>query len=90
MKNDNQLFDDFARVAMGGIGVLQGMKGEVSEVTRQLVEKIVADCRLVPRDEFDVVKQMLKDLIVEKQELIQRINVLESKQEIIPEITNKD
>src|SRR3546814_15618372 len=53
MQADNRLLDDLARVASGAFGALTGVRGEVEDVFRRRLERILADMDLVPRDELD-------------------------------------
>ena len=78
MQADNRLLDDLARVASGAFGALTGVRGEVEDVFRRRLERILADMDLVPRDEFDAVKAMAAKARQEQEALERRVAALEA------------
>lgn len=78
MQADNRLLDDLARVASGAFGALTGVRGEVEDVFKRRLERILADMDLVPRDEFDAVKAMAAKARQEQEALERRVAVLEA------------
>lgn len=79
MQTENRFFDDFARLATGALGALQGVRQEADGVVRQLVERFVADMQLVPREEFEAVKAMAAKARAENEMLAERLAALEAK-----------
>ncbi|MCW0180734.1 accessory factor UbiK family protein [Zavarzinia sp.] len=79
MQTENRFLDDIARLATGAVGALQGVRQEADGVVRQLVERFVADMKLVPRDEFEAVKAMAAKARAENEVLAERLAVLEAK-----------
>lgn len=79
MQTENRFFDDLARLATGAVGALQGVRQEADGVVRQLVERFVADMKLVPRDEFEAVKAMAAKARAENESLAERLAALEAK-----------
>lgn len=78
MQADNRLLDDLARVAGGAFGALTGVRGEVEDVFKRRLERILADMDLVPREEFDAVKAMAAKARLEQEALEKRVAALEA------------
>lgn len=79
MQIDNRLLDDFARVAGGALAALVGVKDEVDVMLRQQLEKVLASMELVPREEFEAVKEMAAKARAEQDALRARIEALEAR-----------
>ena len=79
MQTDNHLLDDLARLATGGLGVLQSAKGEVAARLRDQVERLATDLDLVSREEFDAVKAMAAQARRENEALAARIEACEAR-----------
>ena len=79
MQTDSHLLDDVARVATGAMGAASGLKGEIDAMIRRRLEAILARMDLVPRDEFDAVKEMAARARSENEELAERLARLEAK-----------
>ena len=79
MQTQNRILDDLARVANGAVGTLAGLKTEIETLVRQRVESFLADMDLVPRDEFDAVKEMAATARAEQEKLEARVAALEAK-----------
>lgn len=84
MQIDNRLLDDFARVAGGALAALVGVKDEVEVMLRQQLEKVLASVELVPREEFDAVKEMAAKARAEQDALSARIEALEAQLGVAP------
>lgn len=80
MQTTARVFDDIARLASGALGTAQGVKGEMDNLIRQKIEKLVFEMDLVPREEYDALKAMVVRLseVVEAQEA--KIATLEAAQ----------
>lgn len=78
MQTDNKLLDDFARVATGALGTLQGVRAEVEAIVKQRLERMLADMDMVPRDEFDAVKAMAATAREENERLAEELTVLKA------------
>ncbi len=57
MQTDNPFLDGMAKLFTDAAGAAQSLKGEVDGFVRARMEKLVADMDLVPRDEFEAVRQ---------------------------------
>ena len=78
MQSQNRLFDDLARVASGAVGALADVRGELEELFRQRLERYLAEAEMVPRDEFDTIKDVAVKAR-EAQELLEaRVAALEA------------
>ncbi len=79
MQTDNRFFDDMARVAGGAMGVLSGLKGEIESMVHAQVERILGRMDLVPREDFEAVREMAQRAREEQEALADRVARLEAK-----------
>lgn len=79
MQTTNRIFDDLARVANGAVSTLVGVKDEIEAIVRAQLERILVDMEMVPREEFDAVKEMAANARAEQEKLEKRVAELESK-----------
>ena len=79
MQTDSHILDDVARVATGAMGAASGLKGELDAMVKRRLEGILAQMDLVPRDEFDAVKEMAARARSESEALTERVARLEAK-----------
>ena len=79
MQTDSHILDDVARVATGAMGAASGLKGELDAMVKRRLEGILAQMDLVPRDEFDAVKEIAVRARSESEALAERVAVLEAK-----------
>ena len=79
MQTDSHILDDVARVATGAMGAASGLKGELDAMVKRRLEGILAQMDLVPRDEFDAVKEMAVRARSESEALAERVAQLEAK-----------
>ena len=85
MQTRGRFFDDFAKVAGGAASTLSGVKAEIEGLARQQIERLLVNADLVPRDEFDAVKEMAAKARSEQEALQLRVEQLEAALK-----TNKD
>ncbi|WP_425406297.1 accessory factor UbiK family protein [Hwanghaeella sp.] len=78
MQTTGRLFDDIARVASGAAGALSGVRDEVEALVKHRMERILADMDLVPRDEFEAVKEVAANARAEQEKLEARVAALEA------------
>lgn len=78
MQTQNPFLNDLSKLATGAAGAMQGMKQEVEAMVRQRVERILADLDLVPREEFEAVKDMARQAREENDALLKRVEALEA------------
>lgn len=79
MQSENRFFDDISRMASGAMGALAGVRTEIEGMVRQRVERMAADMNLVPRDEFDAVKEMAATARAEQEQLSVKLAALEAR-----------
>ena len=79
MQTDSHILDDVARVATGAMGAASGLKGELDAMVKRRLEGILAHMDLVPREEFDAVKEMAARARSESEALAERVAQLEAK-----------
>ena len=72
-------FDDIARLANGAAGTLAGARSEVETLVKQRMESVLADMDVVPREEFEVVREMARTAREENDALKKRLEALEAK-----------
>ena len=77
MQPPNKLMDDLAKVANGAFGAFSGVRNEVEEQIKQRLERYLAEVDLVPREEFDAVREMAIKAREENEHLSERLDVLE-------------
>ena len=79
MQTDNPVLDDLAKLAGGAAGTMHGMKREIEAAVKARVERLVSELQLVPREEFEVVRDMAKLARQENDALLERIDALEAR-----------
>ncbi|AVM76001.1 accessory factor UbiK family protein [Magnetospirillum gryphiswaldense] len=79
MQTQNPFFDDLARMAGGALGALSGLRAEIEGLIRQQMERFMAGVDMVPREEFEVVRDMAIKAREENDALAKRLADLEAK-----------
>lgn len=79
MQSRNRVFDDFARVTNGAASVLSGFRDEAEAKLRQQLERLLADMDVVPREEFEAVRDMAANARREQELLTARVGELEAR-----------
>jgi BMFP domain-containing protein YqiC len=77
-QTQNRVLDEIARMFTNAAGAAQGVRQEVETVIRSQAERLVADLDLVPREEFEVVRDMAALAREENEALRARIEALET------------
>lgn len=80
----SRFFDEFARLMNDAAGVAQGVRREFDTVFRTQAERILRDLDVVPREEFEAVKDMARLAREDNEALKARIAALEAKLGITP------
>lgn len=78
MQSQNRLLDDLARAATGAMGAFGGLKAELDQQVRALVERFLKSQDLVTREEFEAVREMASRARAENEDLKQRLAALEA------------
>ncbi len=75
----NRFLDDIARLATDAAGAAQGVRREVETVVRTQIEKLLREFDVVPREEFEAVREMALLAREENDKLAARLAALEAK-----------
>jgi BMFP domain-containing protein YqiC len=78
MQTENRFFDDLARLANSAVGTAAQIRTEFETLVKQRLERMLADMDLVPREEFEAVKEMAAKARDEQEALQARIAALEA------------
>ena len=79
MQTRSRAFDDLAKVVGGAVSTLTGLKAEIEVLIRQQIERFLLDADMLPRDEFDAVKEMAANARSGQEALEKRVRDLERK-----------
>jgi len=72
----NKILDDVSQL-VSGLGVAaQGVREELAQTLRSMLDTMLADGALVTREEFEVVREMAEKARAENQRLQQEIDAL--------------
>lgn len=78
MQTDNRVLDSLARLLTDAAGAAKSLRGEVETVVKQRLDRLAAEMKLVPREEFEAVKAMAAKARAENERLAQRVGALEA------------
>jgi BMFP domain-containing protein YqiC len=78
VQTTNRFFDDVARLMNDAAGVAQGVRREFETLFRSQAERILRDLDVVPREEFEAVKDMARLAREENEALKARVAALEA------------
>jgi BMFP domain-containing protein YqiC len=73
-----RIFDEMARLMNDAAGVAQGVRREFDTLFRSQAERILRELDVVPREEFEAVKEMARLAREENEALKTRIEALEA------------
>ena len=75
----NKILDDVSQL-VSGLGVAaQGMREELAQTLRGMLDTMLADGALVTREEFEVVREMAEKARAENQRLQKEIDALKQR-----------
>ncbi len=78
MQTSSRFFDDIARVAGGALGAAAGLRNELEAMVRDRLQRMMSDMDLVPREEFEAVREMAAKARAEQEALAARVEALEA------------
>ena len=78
MASKDRLLDDIAKMAGGAASALGNIQNQIKEDVKTRVDEIAMRMDLVPREDFERVEAMLKEYRTKQDELLKRIEALES------------
>ncbi len=76
---ENRILDDIAKLMTSAAGAAQGMRSEVETLIRAQAERLVADLDLVPREEFDAMKDLAVAARTEAEAVKGQLEALEAR-----------
>jgi BMFP domain-containing protein YqiC len=79
MQTQKPFFDDIARMAGGAMSALSGLRAEMEAMMRQQMERFMSGADMVPREEFEVVRDMAIKARTEQEALLKRVEALEAR-----------
>lgn len=79
MQSNNRLLDDIARLANGMMGVASGFRTEVEGMIKARLTAMLAEGNLVPREDFEVVREMAAKARAEQEAMAAKVAVLEAR-----------
>ena len=83
-QTSNRFFDEIARLMNDATGVAQGVRREFDTLFRSQAERILRELDVVPREEFEAVKEMAVKAREENERLGARLAEVEKKPGIEP------
>ena len=69
MVNKNKILSDLSKIAVDAMSTFSGLKKEIETLVSLRVNKIINKMNLVKRDEFDVLKNIVQNVLIENEEL---------------------
>ena len=67
----NKLFEDFSKLMTDAAGVAQGASREVKSAMQHRMEQFMSEMDVVPREEFEI----LRDMVVKSQQEIEELKL---------------
>lgn len=77
-QTNSRFFDEFARLMTNAAGAAQGVRQEVDTLFKTQAERVLRDLDVVPREEFDAVRDMAVKARKQNEALEARIVELET------------
>ncbi|MEL6374392.1 MAG: accessory factor UbiK family protein [Pseudomonadota bacterium] len=78
-QTSNRFFDELARMMTDGAGAAQGLRREAETFMRTQGERMMREMDVVPREEFEAVREMAQRAREENEALSARIAALEAR-----------
>lgn len=79
VQTTNRFFDEMARLMNDAAGAAQGLRREFDTLFRTQAERILRELDVVPREEFEAVKDMARLAREENEALKARVAALEAR-----------
>ena len=76
---ENRLLDDLAKLVTNAAGAAQGVRQELEMLVRAQAERLVADLDLVPREDFEAVRELAVTAREQADKLAARVAELEAR-----------
>jgi len=78
-QTSSRLFDDLSRLMTDAAGLAEGARREVETLVKSRLERLMAEMDVVPREEFDAVRDMAALARAQNEKLAARVAALEAK-----------
>ena len=78
MQVKNKILDDIAKTATGLAGGITNIKGEIDDVIKDKIQRIMSEMDIVSREEFEVVRKMASLAREENEALKKQISTLKN------------
>ena len=75
----NPLLDEFAKLMTDAAGAAQGVRREVETLMRSQGERVLRDMDVVPREDFEAVREMARRAREENDHLAERLAEIEAR-----------
>lgn len=79
MQTENPIFDHIAKVMTEAAGAADGVRREAETAFKSQMQRFLAESDLVPREEFELVRDMAAKAREENEDLKTRLEALEGK-----------
>lgn len=79
MQTQSPIFDEIAKLMADAAGAVDGVRREAETVMRGQLQRLLADMDLVPREEFEAVKELAANARAENERLAARLAALEAR-----------
>ena len=79
MQTDNPIIDYLSKLATGLVGTLDSLKKECDAMVKARIERLAGEFDLVPREDFEVLKDLVLKLDAQNKDLLERLEALEKK-----------
>jgi hypothetical protein len=79
MQTQSPIFDEIAKLMSDAAGAVDGVRREAETVMRSQLQRLLADMDLVPREEFEAVKELAANARAENERLAARLAALEAR-----------
>ena len=82
MVNKSKIFSDLSKMAVDAMGTFAGLRKEVEVIVSLRVNKIINKMNLIKRDEFEVLKKLVQNILIENEKLKKKRSKVVKKQTI--------
>tara|TARA_Y100001936_G_C15919989_1_gene583478 strand:- start:265 stop:549 length:285 start_codon:yes stop_codon:yes gene_type:complete len=79
MANRNKILSDLSKFAVDAMSAFSGLKEEIETIVSLRVDKVIKKMNLVKKDEFEILKKMVQNLIDNNEKVKKRPKTLSKK-----------
>lgn len=79
MSSKERILDDVAKLAGGAVNVISNVGSQIKDDLKSRADDVALRLDLVPREEFEKLEAMLKESRIQQEEILKRLEALESK-----------